>query len=646
MNHGVPDFQLDDEYLITRSKKSQMAEDEIMELLWQNGQVVMQSQNQRSLKRSQIFDAVIPAEQPAARVRLEEESTTRLFMQEDEMASWLHDPMDDSSFDRDLYSDRIYPATCAPVTPPARAAPISDVRIQPPSTAVAAEAALDPRPPILSARRADVEYAVQLQNFVHFSRPKEEEEPGPSSSNKEARESTVDSSATPALVAQESMSSQVSGGNLAIGNTSGTAAAMTLSSAGGGRETGMCEVTMTSSPGDSGGSFSASAEPVREPSPQKAADRKRKGREAGDTECASELQPFVLLTYDALATTTRTMRTAAGAVSEKRPSDGQVRRLKIYREKVSILLLDKLQLSAYPHVPTAVSVSKRFTQPCPYGVASSSSSIADISIQAVAPLHSFQRSYCSELAEQRYLGGIHGSSSNDIFLWDGMAPCISTILHHVPPAHSTVWEDVEFENPDAKKQIRGSTSTKRSRAVEVHNRSERRRRDRINEKMRALQELIPRCNKSDKASMLNEAIEYLKSLKLQVQMMSMGCGMVPVTFPQQYMPQLGMGMGMGMSRPLMPFPSVLAGSAMPTPATAAAHLGPRFPMPAFHMPPVPLPELSRVQATSQSDPMLNSIGSRNPNQPRMPNVPAPYQQYGLHTTQVTLPRYVWTQTHQ
>ena len=124
--------------------------------------------------------------------------------------------------------------------------------------------------------------------------------------------------------------------------------------------------------------------------------------------------------------------------------------------------------------------------------------------------------------------------------------------------------------------------------------------------------------------------------------------MVTMTFPQQYMPQLGMamGMGMGMSRPLMPFPSVLAGSAMPTPVAAAAHLGPRFPMPAFHVPPVPLPEQSRVQATSQSDPMLNSIGSQNPNQPRMPNFPAPYQQYGLHHTQVTLPRYVWTQTHQ
>eukprot|EP00256_Glycine_max_P055752 XP_014623005.1 transcription factor PIF1 isoform X2 [Glycine max] len=77
--------------------------------------------------------------------------------------------------------------------------------------------------------------------------------------------------------------------------------------------------------------------------------------------------------------------------------------------------------------------------------------------------------------------------------------------------------DVDFESPEAKKQVRGSTSTKRSHAAEVHNLSERRRRDRINEKMKALQELIPRCNKSGKASMLDEPIEYLKSLQLQVQ---------------------------------------------------------------------------------------------------------------------------------
>jgi len=82
-------------------------------------------------------------------------------------------------------------------------------------------------------------------------------------------------------------------------------------------------------------------------------------------------------------------------------------------------------------------------------------------------------------------------------------------------------EDAESESAAmlARKPPQKLTMARRSRAAEVHNLSERRRRDRINEKMRALQELIPHCNKTDKASMLDEAIEYLKSLQLQLQMM-------------------------------------------------------------------------------------------------------------------------------
>ncbi|XP_024978531.1 transcription factor SPATULA [Cynara cardunculus var. scolymus] len=66
--------------------------------------------------------------------------------------------------------------------------------------------------------------------------------------------------------------------------------------------------------------------------------------------------------------------------------------------------------------------------------------------------------------------------------------------------------------------------SKRTRAAEVHNLSEKRRRSRINEKMKALQKLIPNSNKTDKASMLDEAIEYLKQLQLQVQMLTMRNG--------------------------------------------------------------------------------------------------------------------------
>ncbi|KAL8031220.1 hypothetical protein ABFX02_13G010500 [Erythranthe guttata] len=90
-----------------------------------------------------------------------------------------------------------------------------------------------------------------------------------------------------------------------------------------------------------------------------------------------------------------------------------------------------------------------------------------------------------------------------------------------------------------------SRTNRRTRVAEVHNLSERRRRDRINEKMKALQELIPHSNKSDKASMLDEAIEYMKSLQLQLQLMWMGSGMGQMMLPglQQYMSRAGMGVG-------------------------------------------------------------------------------------------------------
>ncbi|KAK9692092.1 hypothetical protein RND81_09G240100 [Saponaria officinalis] len=155
-------------------------------------------------------------------------------------------------------------------------------------------------------------------------------------------------------------------------------------------------------------------------------------------------------------------------------------------------------------------------------------------------------------------------------------------------------EEVEDESVGAKKAAHARVSSKRIRAAEVHNLSERRRRDRINEKMRALQELIPNCNKVDKASMLDEAIEYLKTLQLQLQMFSMGAGLYvqPMMLPPGMQPihgaqiphfspmGLGMGMGMGMGfgmnmldvnggMKMMPFQS----PHYPVPGTAAPFHG-------------------------------------------------------------------------
>ncbi|XVF48821.1 hypothetical protein PTKIN_Ptkin03bG0219300 [Pterospermum kingtungense] len=62
---------------------------------------------------------------------------------------------------------------------------------------------------------------------------------------------------------------------------------------------------------------------------------------------------------------------------------------------------------------------------------------------------------------------------------------------------------------------------RRGQATDPHSIAERLRREKIAERMKNLQELIPNSNKTDKASMLDEIIEYVKFLQLQVKVLSM-----------------------------------------------------------------------------------------------------------------------------
>ncbi|KAK4799222.1 hypothetical protein SAY86_024587 [Trapa natans] len=506
MNHYVPDFEKDDDYsmpTLGRSKKSNMAGNEIMELMWQNGPVVMHSQ--RSVKKPSAsgFAELIPMDRRDAQDQNghhnQHPQQQSLFMQEDEMASWL---LNDNSYD--FCPDLLY-STAAPAV---IAAAASNSTTTAPSTTVAACATvpvgtpasggittysavralqvaaqrpllLAPRPPMLPLKK--------VENFGHLSRLSRlrKEESGPSLSNQAVNDSTVvDSSDTPAAPPQSRVSEafpwETSRRTIVGGSTAAPALALATSSLAGvdAGETAVCEVTATTSLSPGGSSASAEPPAQKPPSLPTSEDRKRKGRDCDDGDCQSE--------------------------------------------------------------------------------------------------------------------------------------------------------DVDLEYADGKKEARGSISTKRSRAAEVHNMSERRRRDRINEKMRALQELIPHCNKADKASMLDEAIEYLKSLQLQVQMMSMGCGMVPMMFPgvPMYVPNMGMGigMGMGMNRPVMPFPNILAGSPFSAPGSRA-HMNARFPMPPFHMQHVD-PTRSGVPTSHQPpDPMMNSLMMQNSSQPRIPSFVDPYQQY-------------------
>lgn len=74
-------------------------------------------------------------------------------------------------------------------------------------------------------------------------------------------------------------------------------------------------------------------------------------------------------------------------------------------------------------------------------------------------------------------------------------------------------------NPPAARPTR--VRARRGQATDPHSIAERLRRERIAERIRALQELVPSVNKTDRAAMLDEIVDYVKFLRLQVKVLSM-----------------------------------------------------------------------------------------------------------------------------
>lgn len=121
-------------------------------------------------------------------------------------------------------------------------------------------------------------------------------------------------------------------------------------------------------------------------------------------------------------------------------------------------------------------------------------------------------------------GGGSGTAAGAATAMDAQQQQLDLVMRHQSMATVCENEDaLGSSESDPARPVR--PRGKRSRAAEVHNLSEKRRRSRINEKMKALQTLIPNSSKTDKASMLDDAIEYLKQLQLQVQMLSMRNGL-------------------------------------------------------------------------------------------------------------------------
>ncbi|KAL4366832.1 hypothetical protein GQ457_05G003010 [Hibiscus cannabinus] len=69
--------------------------------------------------------------------------------------------------------------------------------------------------------------------------------------------------------------------------------------------------------------------------------------------------------------------------------------------------------------------------------------------------------------------------------------------------------------------MRPRVRARRGQATDPHSIAERLRRERIAERIRALQELVPSVNKTDRAAMLDEIVDYVKFLRLQIKVLTM-----------------------------------------------------------------------------------------------------------------------------
>ncbi|EXB26566.1 hypothetical protein L484_012559 [Morus notabilis] len=106
---------------------------------------------------------------------------------------------------------------------------------------------------------------------------------------------------------------------------------------------------------------------------------------------------------------------------------------------------------------------------------------------------------------------------NDVV--DGRASTVKNV-YHGQPIPATI-----APHPPA---MRPRVRARRGQATDPHSIAERLRRERIAERIRALQELVPSVNKAndfpfytDRAAMLDEIVDYVKFLRLQVKVLSM-----------------------------------------------------------------------------------------------------------------------------
>ncbi|KAL2903779.1 Transcription factor bHLH66 [Bienertia sinuspersici] len=134
----------------------------------------------------------------------------------------------------------------------------------------------------------------------------------------------------------------------------------------------------------------------------------------------------------------------------------------------------------------------------------------------------FKSQGVAEAAVQALYNGFAGS----------LQPPTQQHFHAPPPPPPQGGQSFGAQAPPASAASTGGSSgaaapqrqrvrARRGQATDPHSIAERLRRERIAERMKGLQELVPNANKTDKASMLDEIIDYVKFLQLQVKVLSM-----------------------------------------------------------------------------------------------------------------------------
>ncbi|MCE0481077.1 hypothetical protein HAX54_038475 [Datura stramonium] len=158
----------------------------------------------------------------------------------------------------------------------------------------------------------------------------------------------------------------------------------------------------------------------------------------------------------------------------------------------------------------------------------SASGVSQLQQQPVFPLG---LSLDNGFADARNAGGFAVKPEREAMNMGNLYPGLEhlqshAVCHSVPQVHQvqpfqgrpTSGTTVTIPHQPA---IRPRVRARRGQATDPHSIAERLRRERISERIKALQELVPSCNKTERAAMLDEILDYVKFLRLQVKVLSM-----------------------------------------------------------------------------------------------------------------------------